>query len=142
MPKLVSLSNVLLSALDLLLDAVRFMRLSVRAHCALAAENLFLRKQMAVYLERKVKPRLARDATRFTLVWLSSLFAWREALTIVKPDTFIRWHRKGFRLFWSWKSKARARPRVPADLQKLTLQMVNYNPTWRQVLVTAELLLK
>lgn len=142
MPKLVSLSNLLLTALDLLLDALRFIRLSLRPHCALAAENLFLRKQMALYLERKVKPRLARDATRFTLVWLSSLFAWREALTIVKPDTFIRWHRKGFRLFWRWKSKARGRPRVPADLQKLILEMANENPTWGEERVAAELLLK
>src|SRR5260370_7883658 len=142
MPKLVSLSNVLLTALDLLLDALRFIRLSLRPHCALADENLFLRKQMALYLERKVKPRLARDATRFTLVWLSSLFAWREALTIVKPDTFIRWHRKGFRLFWRWKSKARGRPRVPADLQKLIVEMANENPTWGEDRVAAELLLQ
>jgi len=142
MPKLVSLSNLLLTALDLLLDALRFIRLSLRPHCALAAENLFLRKQMALYLERKVKPRLAREATRFTLVWLSSLFAWREALTIVKPDTFIRWHRKGFRLFWRCKSKARGRPRVPADLQKLIVEMANENPTWGEERVAAELLLK
>lgn len=91
---------------DLLLDALRFIRLSLRPHCAVAAENLFLRKQLALYLERQVKPRRARDATRFTLVWLSRLFAWRGALTIVRPDTFIRWHRKGFRVFWRWKSKA------------------------------------
>jgi len=91
MPKLDSLSNRRLTALDLLLDALRFIRLGLRRHCALAAENLFLRKQLALYLERKVKPRRARDATRFTLVLLSRLLAWREALTIVKPDPFIRW---------------------------------------------------
>ena len=48
----------------------------------------------------KVKPRLATDAIRFTLARLSGLFDWPNALTIVKPDTLIRWHRKGFRLFW------------------------------------------
>jgi putative transposase len=142
MPKLVSLSNLLMTALDLLLDVLRFIGLSLRPHCALAAENLFLRKQMALYLERKVKPRLDKDATRFTLVLLSSLFAWREALTIVKPDTFIRWHRKGFRLFWRWKSKPRGRPRVPADLQKLIVEMANENPTWGEERFAAELLLK
>ena len=57
MPKLVSLSNLLLTALDLLLDALRFIGLSLRPHCALAAENC---KQMALYLERKVKHPSAR----------------------------------------------------------------------------------
>jgi len=129
MPRLDSLSNLLLAALDLLLDALRFIRLSLRPHCALAAENLLLRKQLALYLERQVKPRRARDATRFTLVWLSRLFAWREALTIVKPDTFIRWHQKGFRMFWRWKSKRRGRPRIPAELQNLIVEMAYENPT-------------
>lgn len=82
MPKLDSLSDLLL---HLLLDALRFIRLSLRPHCALAAENLFLRKQLALYLERKVKARRASDASRLTLVLLSSLFAWRRALTIVQP---------------------------------------------------------
>ena len=64
MPKLDSLSDLLL---HLLLDALRFIRLSLRPHCALAAENLFLRKQLALYLERKVKARRASDASRLTL---------------------------------------------------------------------------
>ncbi len=75
MPKLDSLSNLLLTALNLLLDALRFIRLGLRPHCALAAENLFLRKQLALYLQRKIKPRRASDLTRFSLVLLSSLFA-------------------------------------------------------------------
>jgi len=50
MPQLDSLSNVLLTLFDLLLDALRFIRVSLRPRCALAAENLFLRKQLALYL--------------------------------------------------------------------------------------------
>ena len=142
MPKLDPLSNLRLTALDLLLDALGFMRLSLRPDCALAAENLFLRKQLALYLERKVKPCRARDASRFTLILLSRLFAWREALTIVKPDTFIRWQRKGFRMFWRWISKRRGRPRVPAELRKLIVEMANENPTWGVERVAAELQLK
>jgi hypothetical protein len=83
MPKLDSLSDLLL---HLLLDALRFIRLSLRPHCALAAENLFLRKQLALFRERKIKARRASDASRLTLVLLSCLFAWRQALTIVQPD--------------------------------------------------------
>ena len=127
---------------DLLLDTLRFIRVSLRPRCALAAENLFLRKQLALYLERKVKPRRAKAATKLTLVLLSRLFAWREALTVVKPDTLIRWHRKGFRLFWRWKSKARGRPRIPADLQKLIADMAASNVTWGEERIAAELLLK
>ena len=142
MPKLDSLSNVLLTMFDLLLDTLRFIRVSLRPRCALAAENLFLRKQLALYLERKVKPRRAKAATKLTLVLLSRLFAWREALTVVKPDTLIRWHRQGFRLFWRWKSKARGRPRIPADLQKLIADMAASNVTWGEERIAAELLLK
>ena len=142
MPNLHSLSDLLLTTSDLLLDALRFIRLSLRLRCTLAAENLFLRKQLALYLERQVKPRRARLGTRFTLVMLARLFAWREALTIVKPDTFIRWHRKGFRLFWRWKSKPRGRPRVPAELQKLIVEMADENSTWGEERIAAELLLK
>jgi hypothetical protein len=98
MTKLDSLPSLLPTMVDLLRDALRFIQASLRPRCALAAEKLFLRKQLALYLERKVKPRRARPATRLSLVLLSTLFAWREALTVVKPDAFIRWHRKGFRL--------------------------------------------
>ena len=71
MPKLDSLSNLLLTIFDLCLDAVRLVRLSLRRRCALAAENLFLRKQLALYLEHQVKPRRAKAPTRLTPVLLS-----------------------------------------------------------------------
>ena len=90
MPKSKPLSSRLLSILDLVLDALKFIRLSLRPRCALAAENLFLRKQLALYLERKVQPRRPKPSARLTLALLSRFFPWRQALTIVKPDTFIR----------------------------------------------------
>jgi putative transposase len=130
------------AVLDLLPDVLNLIRLTLRAQAALAAENLFLRKQLALYLERQIKPRRACDATRFTLGLLSGLFAWREALTIVKPDTLLRWHRRGFRLFWRWKSKHRGRPRIPAELQKLIVEMAHENLTWGEERIAAELLLK
>lgn len=82
----------------LLIDLLRFVPLAIRARSRLAAENLFLRKQLALYQERRVKPRRADDATRITLVVLSNLIDWRAILTIVRPETLIRWHREGFRL--------------------------------------------
>ena len=83
-----------------------------------------------------------KAATKLTLVLLYRMFAWRETLTVVKPDTLIRWHRKGFRLFWRWKSKARGRPRIPADLQELIADMAAHNVTWGEERIAAELLLK
>jgi transposase InsO family protein len=109
---------------------------------AVVAENLFLRKQLGLFVERKIKPRRATDAIRFTLARLSRLFDWRNALTIVKPDTLIRWHLKGFRLFWRWKSRTRGRPRVPAELRKLIVEMATSNPTWGEERIADELLLK
>ena len=99
MRELDSLSNLLGTLFDLMLDALRLVRVSLRSRCALAAENLFLRKQLALYVERNLKPRRAKVPTRLTLVLLSRLFAWGEALTIVKPDTLIRWHQQAFGCF-------------------------------------------
>ena len=84
-------------------DLVRLASLAVQSHSALAAENL-LRKQLALFQERKVKPRRADDATRWMMAGLSRMFPWGNSLVNVKADTLIRWQRKGFRLFWRWKS--------------------------------------
>ena len=80
--------------LNLFADLLRFLVLGLRAKGSLAAENLFLRKQLAFYQERKVKPRRVDDLTRLTLVWLSRRFDWRSTLTVVTPKTLVAWHRK------------------------------------------------
>ena len=64
-------------------DALRFGVACVRTHTVLAAETLFLRKQLALYREREVQPRRATDATRLVLVLLARVFPWRDALCIV-----------------------------------------------------------
>jgi hypothetical protein len=124
-----------------LLYAVRFLALCLRPASALAAENLFLRKQLAQYQERHVKPRRANDATRIALVWLSNLFDWRRALVSVQPATLIRCHRQGFRWLWRWRSKP-GRPALPKDLQALIRRMALENPTLGQKRIANELLLK
>ena len=136
---LVRLASMLLALAQ---GALRFLLLGTRSKAALKAENIFLRKQLALYLEREVKPRRACDATRLSLVLLSRLFPWRDALVIVKPDTFLGWHRWGFRLLWRWKSRPRGRPRVPENIQRLILRMARENPTWGEERIAAELLLK
>src|SRR5262249_47738778 len=97
------------------IDLVRLASLAMHSRSALAAENLFLRKQLALFQERKVKPRRADDSARWIMATLSRMFPWGNSLVNVKADTLIRWQRKGFRLFWRWKSKPTGRPRLPKD---------------------------
>jgi len=127
--------------LKLIVDAVCYLGLCLRPNPKLAAEVLFLRKQLALYEERQVKPRRATNATRIVMVWLSRCFDWRAALRIVKPETFIGWHRQGFRLFWRWKSRP-GRPALPKELRGLIRRMALENPTWGQERIANELLLK
>src|SRR3954454_3410786 len=96
----------------LLSDVVALIRLALTPRPQLAAEDLFLRKQLALYHERGVKPRRSEPETRAVLVLLSGLVDWRSILTVFKPDTLIRWHRQGWRLFWRWKSRP-GRPPIP-----------------------------
>ena len=108
-------------------DLVRLAFLTAHSRSALAAENLFLRKQLALFRERKVKPRRADDSTRWMIATLSRMFQWHDALVNVKPNTLLRWQRKGFRLFWRWKSKPRGRPRLTRDLRNLICKMATEN---------------
>jgi hypothetical protein len=70
--------------LNLFADLLRFLFLGLRSRSSLAAENLFLRKQLAFYQERRIKPRRISHPMRLTLLWLSRRFDWRSALTVVR----------------------------------------------------------
>ncbi len=122
-------------------DLLRWVALSFRSRRLLDAEVLFLRRQLALYIERGVKPRRIDAATRVSLTLLSRLFEWRSALVVVRPETLIRWHRAGFRLFWKWKSRP-GRPRIPEELRELIRRMALENPLWGQERIANELLLK
>jgi hypothetical protein len=115
--------------------------LGLTPRARLAAENLFLRKQLALYQERHTKPKRPDAATRIALVLLARLLDWRSMLTVVQPDTLIRWHRQGWRLFWRWRSRP-GRPPIPADLRRLIVTMARANPTWGEERIANELLLK
>lgn len=125
----------------LITTALKYLVVLHRSSKSLAAENLFLRKQLALFQEREVKPRRADDATRAAMVWLSRAFNWREALVVVKPATLIRWHRKGFRLYWKLTSRP-GRPALPRQLRALIRQMASENPIWGEERIAHELLLK
>ena len=124
-----------------LADLAMFAWALLRPVRALAAGNLFLRKQLAMYRERGVNPRRTGVTTRVSLVLLSRWFDWRAALVNVTPRTFLRWHRRGLRLFWRWKSRP-GRPPIPRALRILIRCMANENPIWGLERIANELLLK
>src|SRR3989442_13002968 len=81
------------------------LRATLRTRTDLVLENLALRQQLALLRRRSKRPQFAL-LDRLLWVWLSNQWAgWRDALHVVRPETVIRWHRQGFRAFWTWKSR-------------------------------------
>jgi putative transposase len=87
-------------AVRLLADAAWFAILLLRSTQVAQAENLFLRRQLALFKERGVQPRRIDAATRISLAIVARLFEWRDALFVVQPKTMTRWQRAGWPLFW------------------------------------------
>jgi putative transposase len=109
----------------------------------LAIENLALRQQVAVFKQSVKRPNL-RPRDRVFWVWPSRLWPnWRSALAIVQPETVIKWHRMGFKLYWKWKSRAGkpGRPRIEREIRELIRRMSRENPTWGAPRIRSELLL-
>jgi hypothetical protein len=92
----------------------------------------FLRQQLLV-LKRSAPARFRlRTADRLIFVWLYRLFpSLLGSAVIFKPETLVRWHRSGFRLYWRWKSRRRVgRPALAADVRALVRAMSRDNPLW------------
>ena len=114
---------------------ILFLRVLVspfRTRARLEAEIVLLRHQLNL-LRRRVpsKPKLT-VADRLIFVWLYRLFpSVLNAVAIIKPDTVVRWHRTGFRLYWRWKSRSRGgRPRIPGEIRRLIREMSLANRLW------------
>jgi putative transposase len=108
---------------------------------SVSMENVALRHQLAILQRSVPRPRLRR---RDRLLWVafSQLWAgWRSSLFIVRPATVLAWHRKGFQLYWRWKSRRRSvgRPPLDLDLRSLIRRMARENPTWGRRRIQAEL---
>jgi putative transposase len=115
---------------------------ALKTRSALQVENLALRHQLAV-LQRSVKRPKLTPADRLFWTWLREVWSnWRESLIIVKPDTVIAWHRKGFRLFWTWKVRhgQAGRPGVPKEVRELIRRLSRENPLWGAPRIHGELL--
>jgi len=109
----------------------------------LEAENLLLRHQLNVALRRAQPRPWLRNGDRLLLILLTKL--WPSLLgvvQVVQPETVLRWHRAGFRLFWRWKSRRRAgRPRIDRGLRELIRRMSMENPLWGASRIHGELLM-
>ena len=112
-----------------------------RSKADLIAENALLRQQL-ILLHRQVKKPTFSQADRLWLVLLASRVKnWKEALFIFKPDTLLRWHRQGFRLFWKFKSRNRGgHPQVEAETVALIQQIAQENRLWGAERIRGELL--
>jgi transposase InsO family protein len=118
------------------------LRSTVRPRLDLHLEILALRHQLAV-LQRQAprRPRLRR-ADRLLWVLLSRTWPnWRRAVQIVTPDTVVRWHRRGFALYWRWKSRPHraGRPALNVHIRALIRQMHAANPLWGAPRIHGEL---
>ena len=108
---------------------------------ALVLENLALRHQLAVLQRTAPRPRL-RPADRLFWVLLCRIWsAWADALSLVKPETVIRWQRTGFKLVWNWKSRRKrlGRPPVSREVRALIRRMSDANPPWGAPRIHGEL---
>lgn len=113
-----------------------------KAKGRLEAEVLVLRHQLNVLRRQAPKKPHLTKADRLIFVWMFRLVPTvRDALTIVRPETVVRWHRYGFRLYWHWKSRSRSgRPQVPNDIRRLIRGMSLANPLWGAPRIHGELL--
>ena len=127
--------------IQLLADILRWIGLTFRSAKSIETEILFMRRQLALFAERGFKPRRVDPATQISLALLSRLFNWRDALVVVRPETMLRWHRAGWKLFWRLKSRP-GRPPLPKQLQALIRRMGGENPSWGEERIANELLLK
>ena len=114
-----------------------------RTRDSLALENLALRQQLLV-LERTCPKPALNAIDRLFWVILSRMWPdWRRPLRLVQPETVIAWHRKGWRLWWKWKSRPHdmGRPRVPYEVIELIRRISRENPTWGAPRIHGEMLM-
>src|SRR5918911_4320425 len=121
---------------------VGLLRAVLSSRTNLVAENLLLRQQLTVLTRpTQRRPRLPSRDKLFWLVLRALRRDWRQHLVLVRPDTVVRWHRQGWKLFWRWRSRGRlGRRRLSAEVQGLIAQMARENPNWGNERIRGELL--
>ena len=125
-----------------LLHIATFVHSLFKSHRQLTLENLALRQQLAM-LKSSVKRLQVSPADRlFWILFSKYVDGWRTMLHALHPDTVVRWHREGFRRYWTWKSRRQraGRPPVDKEIRKLIRQMQSANIGWGAPRIHGELL--
>jgi putative transposase len=102
-------------------------------------EILVLRQQLAVFKRARPRPQLRPIDRAFWSVVSRVWSRWADALAIVKPETVLTWHRRGFARFWAWKSRRIGRPPLAPEIVALIVQMTRENPLWSRRRIAGEL---
>ena len=118
-------------------------RSRLKSRARLEAEILVLRQQVIVLSRKTASRAWLKNIDRLILVWMYRLFpSILNVITVVKPETVIRWHRRGFRAYWRWKSRRRGgRPRIDREIRDLIRRMNKENPLWGAPRIHGELLM-
>ena len=115
---------------------------SVHSHRNLLLENLALRQQLAILKQKCPHPRFTSQDKLFWVILRRLWPGWRRALILLQPETVVRWHRAGFKLYWTWLSRHRTRVGrkcISKELRDLIFRMVAENPTWGAPRIHGEL---
>ncbi len=114
-----------------------------KSRSRLEAENLFLRHQLNIALRRAPSRVRLSSSDRALFVLMTKLWPNLVGMArLVQPETILRWHRTGFRVFWRWKSRNRAgRPKIDRGLRDLIRRMSSENPLWGASRIHGELLM-
>lgn len=114
----------------------------LKSRARLVDENLCLRQQLVVLKRRQIRPQLRDADRRFWVLACQWFSGWRRSLIVVKPDTAVRWHRKGWKAYWRWRSRRHVetgRRKIDPELRELIRRMAQENPLWGQRRIQAEL---
>jgi putative transposase len=115
---------------------------SFRSRRSLFLENLALRQQLGVFKRKLPQPRFSASDKLFWVILRRCWPGWKKTLILVQPETVVRWHRAGFKLYWTWLSRHRirvGRKCVSTQLRDLIFRMVGENPTWGAPRIHGEL---
>ena len=113
-----------------------------KSRARLVAENLCLRQQLVVFKRRQIRPRLQDADRRFWILAFQWFSGWRTSLIVVRPDTVVGWHRKGWKAYWRWRlhrPSGTGRRKIKPELRELIRRMALENPLWGQRRIQAEL---
>jgi hypothetical protein len=127
--------------MTILFALVSILAFRVRSRASLELELIALRHQVTVL--RRQRPGRLRLLSADRLLWVWLYRIWPQvlnAMVLVKPATVVHWHRKGFQLYWRWRSRRPGRPKMSTEIRDLIRRMTKANPLWGAPRIHGELL--